>query len=99
MQTAEFVVSQGIDHEPALNWLVMHELKKIDRMIDNVRKQKTRYLKKSHKFDIELPQIVKQFLALDAKSREMENVGVAFGFTRLEISTHRPPICVMPYII
>ena len=68
MQTAEFAVAQGIDHEPAFNWWVKHVLKKRDRIIASVRKQQTRYLKKSHKFGIELPKTVEQALALDAKN-------------------------------
>ena len=50
--------------------------------------RQTRYLKKRHKFGIELPKAVEQALALDAKnhntlwvdatSREMDNVRVAF---------------------
>ena len=34
----------------------------------SVRNWKTRYLKKNHKFDIELPTTVEQALALDAKN-------------------------------
>ena len=63
-------------------------LKKRDRIIASVRKWQSRYLKKSHKFGIELPMTVEQALTLDAKndhtlwvdaiSKEMENVRVAF---------------------
>ena len=54
-------------------------IEKRDRIIANNRKQQTRYLKKSHKFGIELPKPVKQArkgntLWADAKSKEMENV-------------------------
>ena len=41
-------------------------LKKRDRIIASIRKWQTRYLKKSHKFGIELPKTVDQVLALDA---------------------------------
>ena len=88
MQTAEFHVAQGIDHEPAFNWWVKYVLKKRDSIITSIRKRQTRYLKRSHKFGIELPKTVEQALALDAKngntlwadaiSKEMENVRVAF---------------------
>ena len=65
-------------------------LKKRDGIITSIRKHQTRYLKKSHKFDIELPKNVEQALALDAKisnntlwadaiSKKMENVRVAFA--------------------
>ena len=57
-------------------------------MIASIQKWQSRYLKKSHKFGIELPKTVEQALALDAKngntlwadaiSKEMENVRVAF---------------------
>ena len=88
MQTTKFDVAQGIDHEPAFNWWVKHVLKKIDRIFSNIRKQHFRYLKRSHKFGIELPKTVEETLALDAKngntlwadviSKEMENVRVTF---------------------
>ena len=63
-------------------------LKKRDRIIASIRKWQTRYLKRSHKFGIELPQTVKQTYVLDAKngntlwadaiSKEVKNVRVAF---------------------
>ena len=63
-------------------------LKKRDRIIVSVRKLKTRYLKKSHKFGIELPKTGEQALALDAKnsntlwadaiSKELKGVRVTF---------------------
>ena len=99
VQTAEFAVVQGIDHEPAFNWWVKHVLKKRDRIIASIRRQQTRYLRRSHKFGIELPKTVEQALALDAKndntlwadaiSKEMENVRVAF-----EVLSDRKPVNV-----
>ena len=68
VQTAEFAVAWGINHEPAFNWWVKHMLKKKDRIIFSIRKWQTRYLKKSYKFGIELLNIVEQALVLDAKS-------------------------------
>ena len=88
VQTAEFAVTQGIDHKPAFNWWVKHVLKKRDRTIASVRIWQTRYLTKSHKFGIDLLKTVEEALTLDAKngitswadatSKEMENVRVAF---------------------
>ena len=79
---------QGIDHEPAVNWWVKQMLKKRDRIIASIRKWQTWYLKRSHKFGIELLKTVEQAHALDAKngnvlwtdaiSKEMENIRVAF---------------------
>ena len=68
MQTTELAVVQGIDHEQAFNWWVKHMLKKRDRLVASIIKQQTRYLKKGHKFDIELPKTVEQVLTLDAKN-------------------------------
>ena len=68
MQTAEFAVAQGIDHKLTLNWWVKHVLKKRDRIIASIRKWQTRYLKRSHKFGIELHKTVEEAYALDAKN-------------------------------
>ena len=69
---------------------VKHVLKKKDRIIASIRKWQTRYLRKSHKFGIELLKTVEQAYALDAKndstlwadaiSKEVEKVKVAFEF-------------------
>ena len=87
MQTTEFAVVQGNDHELTFNKWIENMLKKRDRIIASIRKQQTRYLKRSHKFGIELPQTVEQDLVLDAKngntlwtdaiSKEVENVRLA----------------------
>ena len=83
VQRAEFAVVQGIDIKPAFNWWVKHVCKKRDRIIASVRKQQTRYLHKSHKFGIELPEAVEQAYArntlwADALCKEMDNIRVAF---------------------
>ena len=79
---------QGINHKPAFNWWVKLVLKKRDRIIASIKKWQTRYLKRSHKFDMELPKTVEQTLVLNAKngttlwadaiSKEMANVKLAF---------------------
>ena len=68
MKIAEFAVLQGINHEPAFNWWVKHVLEKRDRIIASIRKWQTRFLKRSHKFGIELPKTIEQTHALDAKN-------------------------------
>ena len=68
VQTAEFTVVQGIDHESALNWWVKHVLLKRDRIIACLREQQTRYLNRSHKVGIELPKTVEQAYILYAKN-------------------------------
>jgi len=89
LETAEYAVTIGIDHEPAFNWWVPHVLKKRDRIISLVRKRMTRYLKRTHKFGIEVPKTVKEALELDRKNdntlwadaiaKEMKEVCIAFN--------------------
>jgi hypothetical protein len=68
LKTAKYAVTHGIDHAPASNWWVPHVLKKRDRIISLVCKWITRYLKRTHKFGIEVPKTVKEALALDSKN-------------------------------
>jgi hypothetical protein len=89
LETAEYAVTIGIDHEPAFNWWVPHVLKKRDQIISLVRKRTTRYLKRTHKFGIEVPKTVKEALELghkngntlwaDAIAKEMKEVRIAFN--------------------
>ncbi len=65
-----------------------HILKKRDRIKSLVKKQSPRYLKRTHKFGIEVPKTVKEALELDKKNgdtlwadviaKEMKDVCVAF---------------------
>ncbi len=68
LETAEFAVTAGIDHEPAFNWWVPHTLKKRDRIISMVKWLPVRYLKRTHKFGIEVPKTVAEARALDHKN-------------------------------
>ncbi len=64
-------------------------MKKHDRIISLVRKQITCYLKRTHKFGIEVHKTVKEALALDRKNgntlwadaiaKEMKEVCIAFN--------------------
>ena len=84
----EYAKIIGIDHEPAFNWWVLHILKKREHIISLVKKQNPRYLKRTHKFGIEMPKTVKEALELDKKNgntlwadtiaKEMKDVRVAF---------------------
>ena len=53
LETTEYAVTMGIDHEPAFNWWVPHVLRKRDRIISAVAKCSARFLKRTHKFGIE----------------------------------------------
>jgi hypothetical protein len=64
-EVAEYAVSHGIDHEPAFSWWVPNVLKKRDRIISAVNK---RYLKRTHKFGIEVPKSVADAMRLDTEN-------------------------------
>ena len=76
-------------------------LKKIDRIIASIRKWHTRYLRKSHKFGIEIPNTLEYIIVLDDKnsntfltdaiSKEMKNVRVAF-----EVLPDEKPVSIGP---
>ena len=68
VQTAEYAVTNNIDTEPAFNYWVPHTLKKRDSIISLVKKQQTRYLKKTHKFGIKMSKTVKEAAKLDTKN-------------------------------
>jgi hypothetical protein len=88
IKTSEFAVTAGINHEPAFNWWVPHTLKKRDRIIFMVRKQFAHYLKRAHKFGIEMRKTIAEAKELDHKNgntlwtdaiaKEMKEVQKAF---------------------
>ena len=67
---AEYAVAQGIDDEPAFNWWVHHVLRKREHIIALVKKQSTHFLKKMHKFGIEVPGSVAEAYVLDLQVRK-----------------------------
>ena len=85
VQLAEFAVAKGIDDEPVFAWWVPHTIKKRSRIISAI---KSRMLKKTHKYGIELPRSVEEAYKLDeinknrfwrdAINKEIKNVMVAF---------------------
>ncbi len=64
-------------------------LRKYDQIISLVRRRTTHYLKRTHKFGIEIPKTVKEALALDSKNgntlwadaiaKEMREMRIAFN--------------------
>ncbi len=67
IETAKYAKILGIDHESAFIWWVPHVLRKKDRIISLVRKWNPHYLKRTHKFGVELPKTIKEALELDKK--------------------------------
>jgi hypothetical protein len=88
LEMAAYVVTQGIDHEPAFIWWVPQVLRLRKRIISLVKKRKMSYLKKNMKFEIEVPTSVDHALNInkcngntlwaDAIVKEMKDVHIAF---------------------
>ena len=86
--TAEYAAMTDIDRKPAFNWWVPHVLKKRDRIISMVKHRSARYLKRTHKFGIEVPKTVTDAHDLDRRNgntfwtdaiaKEMKEVRKAF---------------------
>jgi hypothetical protein len=99
---AEYAVAQGIDDEPAFNWWVHHVLRKCEHIIALVKKRSTCFLKKTHKFGIEVPRSVAKAYALDKKNgntlwadsitKEMKNVRIVFKNIRHKDGRPAPEI-------
>jgi len=65
IQVAEYAVCQPIDNEPAFAWWVPFTLRKRTRIIAAVNK---RYIKRTHKFGIEVPKTIKRALEIDKEN-------------------------------
>jgi Reverse transcriptase (RNA-dependent DNA polymerase) len=84
---AEYAVANKIVEQPAFAWLAKQALKKRDR---HIRKAKSRYRKRTHKFGVEMPKSTVEAYAIDCGSgsklwtnaiaKEMLNVRPAFRF-------------------
>ena len=87
VEAAKYAVANKIDDQPAFAWWVQQVLRKRNRII---KKVKSRYWKRTHKFGIQLPHTVEEALAINdetgttfwrnAIEKEMRNVGIAFSF-------------------
>jgi len=96
VQVAEFAISHDLQDLPAFRWWVKDTLKRRDRIIKAV---KSRYLKRTHKYGVQLPKTVEEAYELDRISgtdfwhqaivKEMTNNAVAFKF--LEDNEKVPP--------
>lgn len=86
VELAEYVVSKGLQKEPAFNWWVKSTLRQRDRLVSKLKSNVVR--KGRMKFGIDIPGTVKQALDLDEKNgntlwqdaieKEMKNSRIAF---------------------
>ena len=65
VETAEYTMSQEIYHESEFKWWGKAVLNKTLKIIPLVKKRNTHYLKKTHKFWIEVTKSVAQAYAFD----------------------------------
>jgi len=85
VQVAEYVLANGIAHEPAFNWWVHKVMKRKERLVKRI---KSKYWRTTHKFGIEIPKSVEEAYEIDrvtgtshwarAIEKEMRNVRIAF---------------------
>ena len=68
VETAEYAVDQGINHDPYYNWWVGHVLRKRYCIISAVKQSNAKYMKCTHKFFIEVPKTVQEAIALDGNN-------------------------------
>ena len=73
LETAEYAVTMGINHEPAFNWWVPHVLRKHVGIVSAVAKLSACYLKRTHKFGIEIPRTVNSLTPMDGHDRPLNN--------------------------
>jgi hypothetical protein len=66
VQTAEYVVTNKLEHQPALAWWVGTTIRRRDRIIATATNK--RYHKKTHKFGNELPKTIKEALEIDQRT-------------------------------
>ncbi|KAL7571623.1 hypothetical protein ACA910_011163 [Epithemia clementina (nom. ined.)] len=68
VEMAEYAAAHKIDKEPAFKWWVHAMLKKRNRFIAAVKKNK-RYRKATHKYGIRLPHSVEEALGIDKETK------------------------------
>ena len=88
IQVSEYLLEQGISHEPAFNWWVTNVLKKQEAIISALNGTASRVIIKNIKFGIKVPQRVNEALRLDENNgnylwiygieKEINSVTIAF---------------------
>ena len=68
VEVAEYAISQDLESGADFNWWVTHVIKKRDVIISLVKKRSARYLKKTHKFGVQLPKSVQEAYKLDKET-------------------------------
>jgi hypothetical protein len=87
LEVAKYADAKNLLNEPAFNWWAKHVLKRSRRVI---KKVKTRYWQRTHKYGVRLPKSAVEALQLDAENgntlwhdaiqKELKNVQITFTF-------------------
>ena len=85
IEVADYAVANNIHVKPAFSWWVKNVLRRCKKMIGSTN---AKYIKRTHRFGLEIPKTVKRALEIDAENgsrlwqdaiaKEMEAVRVAF---------------------
>jgi hypothetical protein len=106
IEVAEYAIANKLVSEPAFNWWVPYLIKKRDRI---VKANYSRYVKRIHKFGVEMPKTIHRALEIDvetgttswrdAVNKEMKTVIPAFKF--LEAGAAQPVgyTCITGHLI
>ena len=85
IEVADYAIANNIHEEPAFSWWVKNVLRRRKKVIASTS---TKYIKRTHRFGLEIPKTVKRALEIDTENgnqmwrdaiaKEMEAVRVAF---------------------
>src|SRR6056300_517798 len=65
IETAEYAISHGLQHEAAFAWWLPTVLQKRDRYL---KKVKTKYWERTHKYGVKIPHSIKQAIKIDTEN-------------------------------
>jgi hypothetical protein len=107
VETAEFALTHDLLEEPVSfnDWWAKSVLKRRERIIKQIKQRKSRYLRKTHKFGIEVPKSVEEAsYTLDRKNgntlwanaiaKEMKNVHIVFKTLVLRLTGPIFPVTI-----
>ena len=66
VETAEYAVEHKLQSEPAFIWWIAHVLRKRTRIL---KKVKSKYWERTHKYGIRLPHSIKEALEIDDQNK------------------------------